>query len=421
MRRPLLVVPCAVIAGLAMVAEPVSVHALGFNTAMLYRYPWQEGISMTRTQGQGDADPSHRDHLYYAVDWDNGSGNWLVHSANGGRLRCVRESEGVANGLGNFIGIYNAAADQTAMYGHLDNCAFFAQGVVYDATQGQGLAPAGTTGVSSATHLHFHVVNGNDLADPTPNTVPFAMSDRDTFERGQGTTDGPSDNAGVAYTDGTNADTGIRNAYLAEGGASGSWWNVGATYHATTDSGDEWGGPCRNTSTRFVHLCASNFGAGLAASQNYIDWKGVRHSVYRTDVGGHVKGQIQGALSNRYQGEPLSEVMGAPTGGEAGGQQNFQGGYIVRNNGAGVRVDVYRCFGGCVLVAVMRYSSYGIFCPSVDANRVVNSADLGLVASAFGTPGDMLYDLDANGSVGAADLGLVALRFSGTPCPVADP
>jgi subtilisin family serine protease len=61
---------------------------------------------------------------------------------------------------------------------------------------------------------------------------------------------------------------------------------------------------------------------------------------------------------------------------------------------------------------------------SMDANTVVNAADLGLTASAFGTypipyiPGDVWRwnsDADKNGAVNAADLGLVAARFGSCP------
>jgi hypothetical protein len=55
------------------------------------------------------------------------------------------------------------------------------------------------------------------------------------------------------------------------------WWNVGASNAATNEANDEFGGVCRNTVSAFVHLCATNFGSRLVASQNYVDWKGVRH------------------------------------------------------------------------------------------------------------------------------------------------
>lgn len=56
---------------------------------------------------------------------------------------------------------------------------------------------------------------------------------------------------------------------------------------------------------------------------------------------------------------------------------------------------------------------------SVDGNNVVNSADLGIVASAFGNSTTPTYlaafDVDKNGAVGASDLGLVAARFGSCP------
>jgi hypothetical protein len=61
---------------------------------------------------------------------------------------------------------------------------------------------------------------------------------------------------------------------------------------------------------------------------------------------------------------------------------------------------------------------------SMDTNTVVNAADLGLTASAFGTYGTppasgnewrMNMDVDKNGVVNAADLGLVASKFGACP------
>lgn len=52
-------------------------EAVGFNTGMLYRYPWAYDGSMTRIQGWGGA-ASHTGALSYAVDWDNATENWLA-------------------------------------------------------------------------------------------------------------------------------------------------------------------------------------------------------------------------------------------------------------------------------------------------------------------------------------------------------
>ncbi|HXK34103.1 MAG TPA: hypothetical protein VNM91_08845, partial [Dehalococcoidia bacterium] len=51
---------------------------------------------------------------------------------------------------------------------------------------------------------------------------------------------------------------------------------------------------------------------------------------------------------------------------------------------------------------------------SVDANRVVNSADLGLLAAAFGQlpPEFRPYDADGNGVINSADLGFAASQFA---------
>ncbi|HXK33284.1 MAG TPA: hypothetical protein VNM91_04630 [Dehalococcoidia bacterium] len=57
-----------------------------------------------------------------------------------------------------------------------------------------------------------------------------------------------------------------------------------------------------------------------------------------------------------------------------------------------------------------------IECPDPDGNGTIHSADLGLIAAAFGqNPGDPLYatnkDLDLNGTIGASDLGITAAVF----------
>lgn len=56
---------------------------------------------------------------------------------------------------------------------------------------------------------------------------------------------------------------------------------------------------------------------------------------------------------------------------------------------------------------------------SVDGNGFITAADLGIVASALGSPGlHANYDVDKNGAVTAGDLGLVASRIGSAPCTV---
>ncbi len=283
------------------------------------------------------------------------------------------------------------------------------------------MAPTGETGNSDGTHLHFHVTQGNVLIGGHV-TVAFEMSDRSSFY-GAGGTNGPSDNAGVGYTSNSSLDALTRAAYLANGGASASWWNVGAPFTSTAESNDEAGGICRNQTTAFVHTCGTGWGIGLVVTQNYLDWKAVRHSVYRTsNYTGHVKGQIQGSLSNLYFGAGLASAFGAPIGPESGNMQQFEGGALQRRlDLAGVRVDVIGCGAfGCGLTGIARWSSLGEFCPSVDANDDVNAADIGFVRTAFNST-NINYDLDMNPPISAADIGLVRSRFGMNNCPVADP
>jgi hypothetical protein len=163
--------------------------------------------------------------------------------------------------------------------------------------------------------------------------------------------------------------------------------------------------------------CASDY--GTLTSQNYIDLNGVRHTIYSSSsYTGHVEGQIQGSLSNLYGANRISTVLGAATEPESGNVQEFEGGYLQRNNRTGVRVEGYVCgVPGCLLFAVLRYSAYGVFCPSVNADRIVNSIDLGLIAGANNTA-NLNYDLNVSGVVNSIDLGLAAARFSNTPCGV---
>ncbi len=427
--RPVSPVPFVLLvaAAVSFVAGSDATEALGFNTGMFYRYPWTQSVSMTRTQGWGDCAPSHcsGNGLYYAVDWDDGSGNWPVLASNAGTIRCNSVNDGINETFGNYITVYNSVANQTAMYAHLVNCSFlFGNGQPFAGTQGQGLASAGETGSAQGVHLHFHVSTGDTWDDPQT-TVAFAMSDKDNFDVQQ-ETDGPSDNAPVAVDASGVTDNTIRNTYLIQSGtqpASESWWNVGAPYQSINQSSDEWGGPCRNTATALVHLCPSNFGAGIAASQNYIDWKGVRHSVYHTNLSGHVKGQVQGALSAMHRGQPVARMLGAPLFNEASNIQVFQGGYAQRNNGAGIKVYIYTNIpgGGYTLQEILHYDAYGAFCPSINNDRVVSSGDqLLLVLDITNKTYSLSHDINGDGAISAGDQLLVAMRF-GMNCIVADP
>lgn len=71
--------------------------AAGFNTGMVYRYPFEVGTTMQRTQGQNCTCPDHdaAHSQTYAVDWDNGVPNWKVYAANSGTLTCHLQGTGV--------------------------------------------------------------------------------------------------------------------------------------------------------------------------------------------------------------------------------------------------------------------------------------------------------------------------------------
>ena len=85
--------------------------------------------------------------------------------------------------------------------------------------------------------------------------------------------------------------------------------------------------------------------------------------------------------------------------------RNLQGGYLERANGAGVRINAYACGGsGCNLIAVLRYSAYGVFCPSINNDRIVNPGDQAILAN------DMVnglynleHDLNVDGRINPGD------------------
>lgn len=215
----------------------------------------------------------------------------------------------------------------------------------------------------------------------------------------------------------------ILGAYRSAGGGTPyAWWNIGATYRSINEDNDEFGGPCRNTATAFVHYCGTNFGNGFLVVQNYIDWLNVRHSILYNMTGGgyvtagHVKGAIQGALSNSYGGAgAISQIMGTPTGVESNGRQNFQGGYI-QITLPGVRAEVYRCDPVCWLAGVTHYAGDGTFCPSVNGDGFVDLSDVAAVDAHAGTSNPE-YDINIDGTVNAADHDLVVSRLSTQPCP----
>ncbi len=302
-----------------MGSAPASLAA-GLNTATLFRYPWIDGETRVRTQGQFSVGDHNGNGLTYAVDWGLAAQSALLFAPNAGTATCHPQSKNDASqGFGRYISVYNSIGSVVSIIAHTvqggGECFGLGPENPTSVLQGQFLGVGDNSGTSTGAHIHFQADAG-DNETGVLNSIPFTMSDRapngsgisfpdiaactNGTDTSQCVSDGPSDNAGVAYSsqNPVTIDASIASAYQGLGGSSGSWWNVGAAFQS-----DEHGGVCQNTTTAFVHVCGTNFGNGLLGVQNYIDWKGVRHSVYHSSsFVGHVKGQIQGALSNGYAG-----------------------------------------------------------------------------------------------------------------------
>ena len=78
-----------------------------------------------------------------------------------------RETDGiVADGLGNYVGIYHASSDTYTYYAHLKtNSVPVAEGDFV--TAGQIIGQVGSSGNSTDPHLHFEMWNPGVLTDPT--------------------------------------------------------------------------------------------------------------------------------------------------------------------------------------------------------------------------------------------------------------
>ncbi len=128
-----------------------------------YRLPWTHGVTMKLTQDCND--PCCNDHVgadEYAWDWANG-GNFVVRAARGGTITHMKLSSSTGGSdpsnshYVNMIVVDHGDGTQ-AIYMHLRHNSAKA-GITCGATvtRGQALAVSGTTGHSTAVHLHFQV------------------------------------------------------------------------------------------------------------------------------------------------------------------------------------------------------------------------------------------------------------------------
>jgi len=422
-----------------------STIAAGLNTGTFYRYPWQDGAYKIRTQGQFGSD-THTEarRLQWAVDWDLGTDNWPVFAASAGTVTCYLQGEqNTSTGFGNWLAVYNAVANETAIYAHKDNCFPFTPDQPYTTGQGQYLGVAGQLGcvdplpvpyVDVCIHLHFQVDDGDNQVG-TLVSKPFSMSDMaadpnnsdQSFpDSGRWASDGPSDNAGTAYysQNPISADWNIAAAYLSYGGASGSWWNVGAPYRTGV-------GPCIYSNNAFVHTCNTLYGPFTV--QDYVRWDGLPSAVAR-NASGSAAYRIAGVNwmltgTSFRTNDFVTNELGPPDGAETGGSptlQLFAGGYINHYTDR-VRQDVFMAPNG-TWRATYYFQSNGDTCVDADGNGNVGFGELMKLdqhysTTEYGPPNSSGYsytplvDFDRNGSVGFGDLMTLSSQY-GKVCQI---
>jgi hypothetical protein len=139
-----------------------------------YRYPWQNGVSHAVTQGNNNPPPgSHNGSQAFAFDFALPAGT-TIRAARAGTVEWLQESlaatydptkpislsnepfrDGSRLNWGNAVRIRHAGGF-TSWYFHIQQ-----NGVLVDVgdtvQQGQPIATSGSTGRSSAAHLHFQV------------------------------------------------------------------------------------------------------------------------------------------------------------------------------------------------------------------------------------------------------------------------
>jgi murein DD-endopeptidase MepM/ murein hydrolase activator NlpD len=114
----------------------------------------------------GDGLGAGRNHMGQDLMADCGQ---RVRAARGGRVR-VRDYQ--AGGAGNYVVINGRGTDRDYVYMHLRRRASVREGERVET--GQGIGRVGTTGSSTACHLHFELwaapgwYRGGQVLDPTP-------------------------------------------------------------------------------------------------------------------------------------------------------------------------------------------------------------------------------------------------------------
>lgn len=424
----------ALIAVLAMSVSESPAYASSLNSATLLRYPWIEGETRNRSQGQfGSTSHFTSNSLQWAVDWGLAGQSKLLFAPMAGTLCCQRA--GVNNttsaGFGTYIAIYNSTGNVTGILAHTarppDAAECFPYGLETDTPvlQGQFIGVGDSTGTSTGDHIHFQLNSGYSVVGPLI-SVPFTMSDYEPAGANLisfpnvSATDGPSDNAGVGYVSQAPVaiDSVIASAYMAEGGASASWWNIGAPLRTPS-------GPCAPASTPFVHSCATTY--GTMKIQNYVQiFTGVPSGIAYKNAGParRVSGPIWALMSATFTRlgatNFLANLLGPPATTESSGFQYFDGGFVNRS-ATSPRQDVY--LGGVWRATTYFYMDQAVappaigICNSPDGNWSVGLGDVTQVSLHWNAiEGEPLYsphvDINRDGRVGLGDVTQITLTWN---------
>lgn len=428
----------ALLATLAVVAQRDAGTASTLNSATLFRYPWIAGETRQRSQGQfGTVSHFSSNGLQYAVDWGLAGQSHLLFAPAAGTLRCHQEGAGGTGvGFGNWISIYNSFGDVTAILAHVARdpdaaeCYPFPVDTDVSVLQGQFIGIGDHTGHveppdAAGDHIHFQANAGYSTIGGLTST-PFTMSDHAPDGGGVSfsdisASDGPSDNAGVAYNSQSpvSVDSSILNEYNAHGDASSSWWNVGAPLAAN-------GEPCIYANNPFVHSCATL--AGGLTVQNYIRFDGRLAGIGRSGASAFlVSGANWRLWSAPYHvGDWIANQLGAPTQSESVSSptlQSFAGG-VVRRYLSRTLQDVYI---GSTWRASYYFQTLGPECYDMDGNGTSTLGDVladlvyvgtqegKTVPNANGVTYSPRYAVRHKISVALGDV-LVVLSTSGTVC-----